>query len=145
MNKLLILDDDFAIRLLYKVELMDEGYTVIDTDDCEHIIDIIDQHIPDLIILDIMLDQFNGLDILQVIRNKYYDMPIILCSAYETFKHDMKSIAADYYVTKSADLKRLKTMIKMALDSKAHDTEKLFWEFQERHPIVSDKREMGFI
>ena len=144
MNKLLILDDDFAIRLLYKVELADEGYHVIDTDDCENIIGIIDQHMPDLVILDIMLGQFNGLDILQDIRNKYYDMPIILCSAYATFKYDMKSIAADYYVTKSADLKRLKTMIKMALDSQVQDKENLFWEFQERHPIVSDKRELGF-
>jgi DNA-binding response OmpR family regulator len=144
MNNILILDDDFAIRLLYKVELADEGYHVIDTDDCVNILHIIDQHMPDLIILDIMLGQFNGLDILQEIRNKYYDMPIILCSAYATFKYDMKSIAADYYVTKSADLKRLKTVIKMALETKVHNTENLFWEFQERNPLVSDEAELGF-
>ena len=64
---------------------------------------------------------YNGLDLLQDIRNKFYDLPIILCSAYDTFKDDMKSIAADHYVVKSFDLSELKGRIKEALEHTAPD------------------------
>jgi hypothetical protein len=39
------------------------------------------------------------------------------CTAYDTFKEDMKSIAADFYVIKSFDLTELKNKIKMALEA----------------------------
>ena len=73
------------------------------------------EHGPDIIVLDIRMGEWNGLDLLQDIRNTYYSMPVILCSAYSSFKHDMKSVAADYYVVKSGDLTELKTRINMAL------------------------------
>jgi two-component SAPR family response regulator len=59
---------------------------------------------------------YNGLDLLQEIRNRFYDLPVILCSAYDSFKRDMKSIAADFYVVKSSDLTQLKKTIAMALE-----------------------------
>ena len=45
--------------------------------------------------MDIRLGAHNGLDLLQGIRNTFYGLPIVLCSAYPAFKQDMKSIAAD--------------------------------------------------
>ncbi len=54
---------------------------------------------------------------LQDIRNIFYDMPVVLCTAYDTFKEDMKSIAADFYVIKSFDLTELKSKIAMALEA----------------------------
>ena len=73
---------------------------------------------PDLIILDILLDGANGLDVLQDIRNTYYDMPVILCTGYPDFRYDIKSLAADYFVDKNSDLSELKNKIEMALESK---------------------------
>ena len=72
---------------------------------------------PDLILLEIRFSKINGLDILQEIRARHYDMPVILCSAYSSFRYDMRAIAADYYVTKSIDLSELKFKIKMAFES----------------------------
>ena len=63
-----------------------------------------------------MID-YNGLDLLQEIRNKFYDLPVILCTAYDTFKEDIKSIAADFYVIKSFDLAELKKKIVKALEA----------------------------
>jgi CheY-like chemotaxis protein len=74
MKKILIVDDEEVIRMLYGEELEEEGYEVIT------------------------------------------NIPVILCSAYSSFKGDLKSIAADYYVVKSADLSELKQKIKMALE-----------------------------
>ena len=63
------------------------------------------------------LGRHDGLDLLQDIRNNYYDLPVILFTAYPEFKHDLRSIAADYYVVKSADLDELKVKIRMSLDT----------------------------
>ncbi len=117
MIKILIVDDDYAIRLLYEEELIDEGYCVSTTHDFKNLMDIIRTYRPDIVVLGIVMDQYDGLDILQDIRNNFYEMPVILCSSYCSFKHDLRSLAADYYVTKSADLTELKSKIKMALET----------------------------
>lgn len=59
----------------------------------------------------------NGLNILQDIRNRFYDMPVILATAHDSSKEDMKSIEADFYVVKSFDLTELKQKIAMALET----------------------------
>jgi DNA-binding response OmpR family regulator len=117
MAKILIVDDEEHIRFLYSEELSDEGYEVITADSGLGLLERIAEEKPDLIVLDIKMVDYNGLDLLQDIRNKYYDLPVILCTAYDTFKEDMKSIAADFYVIKSFDLTELKGKIKMALEA----------------------------
>jgi DNA-binding response OmpR family regulator len=117
MAKILIVDDEEHIRFLYSEELSDDGYEVITADSGLGLLERIAQEKPDLIVLDIKMVDYNGLDLLQDIRNKYYDLPVILCTAYDTFKEDMKSIAADFYVIKSFDLTELKAKIKMALET----------------------------
>jgi two-component system response regulator (stage 0 sporulation protein F) len=117
MSKIMIVDDEEHIRFLYSEELADEGYEVVTQDSGNQLMERIEEENPDLIVLDIKMVDYNGLDLLQDIRNKYYDMPVILCTAYDTFKEDMKSIAADFYVIKSFDLTELKNKIKMALET----------------------------
>ncbi len=117
MAKILIVDDEEHIRFLYSEELTDEGYEVVTADSGFQLLERIAAEKPDLVILDIKMVDYNGLDLLQDIRNKYYDLPVILCTAYDTFKEDMKSIAADFYVIKSFDLTELKNKIKMALET----------------------------
>jgi len=116
-KKILIVDDEEHIRFLYSEELADEGYDVITADSGYQLLEKIENEKPDLIVLDIKMVDYNGLDLLQDIRNKYYDLPVILCTAYDTFKEDMKSIAADHYVIKSFDLTELKNKIATALEA----------------------------
>ena len=118
MAKILIVDDEEHIRFLYSEELTEAGYEVITADSGFKLLERIETDKPDLVVLDIKMVDYNGLDLLQDIRNKYYDLPVVLCTAYDTFKEDMKSIAADYYVIKSFDLTELKTKIAMALEAR---------------------------
>ena len=117
MKKLLVVDDEDLLCQLYAEELGSEGYEVFTTNEGAGLIEMIEQHRPDLIVLDIRMGEHDGLDLLQDIRNAYYEMPVILCSAYSSFRHDLKSIAADHYVVKSADLTELKIKINTALGS----------------------------
>ncbi|MGD8983120.1 MAG: response regulator [Desulfobacteraceae bacterium] len=117
MAKILIVDDEEHIRFLYSEELSEAGYEVITADSGYKLMEKIEDEKPDLIVLDIKMVDYNGLDLLQDIRNKFYNMPVVLCTAYDTFKEDMKSIAADFYVIKSFDLSELKSKIAMALEA----------------------------
>jgi two-component system response regulator (stage 0 sporulation protein F) len=117
MAKILVVDDEEHIRLLYSEELTEAGYEVITAADGYKLTERIEKEQPDLVILDIKMIDYNGLDLLQEIRNKFYDLPVILCTAYDTFKEDIKSIAADFYVIKSFDLTELKKKIAKALET----------------------------
>jgi len=119
MAKILIVDDEEHIRYLYSEELSESGYEVITADSGYKLMERIEKEKPDLIVLDIKMVGYDGLDLLQDIRNNFYDLPVVLCTAYDTFKRDMKSIAADFYVIKSFDLTELKSKVAMALEAGA--------------------------
>ena len=112
MKRILVADDDESIQMLYVEEFTEEGYEVITCGDGSQIVDLIGQKRPDLIVMDIRLGNYSGLDLLQDIRNNDFNQPIILCTAYPTFKCDLKSIAADSFVVKSSDLEDLKVAIR---------------------------------
>ncbi len=117
MAKILVVDDEEHIRYLYSEELNEAGHEVITADSGDKLLEKIEDEKPDLIVLDIKMVDYNGLDLLQDIRNRFYDLPVVLCTAYDTFKEDVKSISADFYVIKSFDLTELKNKITMALEA----------------------------
>lgn len=118
MAKILVVDDEEGIRMLYSMELEDEGYEVVTLSEGKDLLKIVKKEAPDCIVLDIKMKEYSGLDLLQEIRKKHYDLPVILNSAYSSFKVDVKSVAADYYVVKSSDLTELKDKIKIALETR---------------------------
>ena len=116
-KKILVVDDERHIRMLYQEELQIEGYTVVSSDGQEDIGSLVRREKPDLVILDIKLEgnPKTGLDLLQEIRAHDAVLPVILSTAYDSFQHDLKSIAADAYSVKSVDLTSLKETIKDTL------------------------------
>ncbi len=118
MSKILVVDDEEHIRLLYSQELKEAGHEVTTAEGGYKLLEKIDEENPDLVILDIKMPGYDGLDILQEIRNDFYDLPVILSTAYDIFKEDIRSVAADFYVVKSFDLTKLKEKIAMALETR---------------------------
>jgi len=116
MTKILVVDNDKSIRRLCYEELTDLGYEVILGADYSTVLECIEEEKPDLVILDIRMGRLNGLDLLQDIRNNHYNLPVILYTAYPSYKYDIRSIAADYYVIKTSNLDILKLKIQMALE-----------------------------
>lgn len=115
MSKILIVEDEENIRLLYKEELQDLGYEIIQASNGKEAIKKYDLHQPDLIILDIQLPGMDGIETMNIIRGKSKDVPIILCTAYGEYKQDMKTWASEAYIIKSADLKELLSTVKKIL------------------------------
>lgn len=115
MKKILVVDDEESIRLLYKEELEEEGFVVEVAKDGEEALKQLSLFKPDLITLDIKMPGMNGIETLKRIREIERQLPIIMCSAYGEYKQDLTTWASDAYVVKCADLTELKSTIRRLL------------------------------
>ena len=117
MKKILLVDDEESIHLLYREELEEEGYEVHSALSGEEAMEKLGIIKPDLIILDINMPGMNGIDALRRIKEKNHNLPVILSSAYQEFKQDLASWASDEYIVKSSNLDELKAAVKRHLSS----------------------------
>ncbi len=114
--KILVVDDEENIRLLFKEELEEENYQVeVASNGYEALEKLKISHF-DLVIMDIKMPGMDGIQALNEIKNTNKDQPVILCSAYGEFKQDFSSWASDGYIVKSADTGELKQTIKNILN-----------------------------
>ena len=111
MAKILIVDDDENICLLYEEELKDAGYEVEVAKNGKECIDKIKSGTLDLIVMDIRMPEMDGLEALGKVIAQHKNIPIILNSAYSSYKDDFRSWGADAYIVKSSDLTELKDKI----------------------------------
>jgi two-component system response regulator (stage 0 sporulation protein F) len=115
MKKILLVDDEDSIHLLYREELEEEGYEVHSALTGEEALTQLKVIIPDLIILDINMPGINGIDVLRQIKEMNPSLPVILSSAYQEFKQDLATWASDEYIVKSSNLDELKAAVKKYL------------------------------
>ena len=108
----LVVDDEDHILKLYQKELTEEGYQVKTATNGEQALRMAETESPDLVVLDIKLQDQNGLEILGGLRKLGGNTPIILNSAYSVYKNDFQSWLADAYLVKSSNLDQLKKKIK---------------------------------
>lgn len=119
MSKILVVDDEANIRLLYAEELADEGYQVVTAASTAEAVEKLQENAFDLAVLDIKLKNESGIDLLQRLVKERHDMPVILCSAFSCYKDDFSAWLADGYIVKSGDLTELKQEIARVLAKKA--------------------------
>lgn len=117
MYQILVVEDEPNLLELYQKELEDEGFKVITTTDGEKAIDLTKKVLPDLVVLDIKINPAfgGGLEVLKEIKTFDRKIPVILNSAYATFRADFSSWLADAYIIKSSDLTELRQSIKKLL------------------------------
>ncbi len=115
MKKILVVDDEENIRLLFKEELEDEGFLVDLARNGEEALKKVSLFKPDLITLDIKMPGMDGIETLKRIRETERQLPVVLCSAYGEYKQDFATWASDAYVVKCADLTELKDTIRRLL------------------------------
>ncbi len=119
MARLLVIDDEANIRLLYAQELGDDGYEVVTAATAAEALQRLDEQTFNLVILDIKLKSESGLDLLQQIVRERHNLPVILCSAFSCYKDDFSAWLADGYVVKSSNIEDLKMEIDKVLGKKS--------------------------
>jgi DNA-binding response OmpR family regulator len=112
MKQILIVEDEEALSLLYKEELSSEGYEVTTVRDAEQALEILGRERFDLIVTDIRMPGRDGVELITQIMGLRKEIPIIINTAYQSYKDDFMTWAADAYVIKSSSLDELKSRIR---------------------------------
>jgi len=114
MKTILIVEDEEALREIFKDELSESGYNVLTSAEARDCFIKLSTNKVDLLILDVKLPDLSGLELLEKIRKKYPDLPIIMATAYDSFRTDFSVWVANVsdYIVKPIDLAVLKEKIK---------------------------------
>jgi CheY-like chemotaxis protein len=115
MKKILVVDDEANIRELFKEELEEMGYAVTTVPDAVKALALLDTAKFDLITLDMRMPDMDGIEALRKMKERNSALPVIICTAYEEYKHDFGSWCSDAYVVKSADMSQLRDTVKKIL------------------------------
>lgn len=117
MKRILVVDDEKNIRTLFRDELEEDGYEVETAGSGQEALDKVAERTPDLIVLDIRMEDMTGLEVLEQVRKDHETLPVIMCTAVRGLQDDFTvwdSKVSDY-ITKPVDLDILKDKIKKAL------------------------------
>ena len=115
MKKIMVVDDEANIRELYKEELEDLGYEVTTVADGVQALAAMDATKFDLVTLDMHMPDIDGIETLRRMKEKDSSLPVIICTAYEEYKHDFGSWCSDAYVVKSSDTTQLRDTVQKIL------------------------------
>ncbi len=116
-KKILLVDDEEGIQLLYREEFEDEGFEVASAYNGEEALELFKKDPPDLVILDINMPGMNGIEVLRQMKEMKPDLPVILSSAYQEYKQDFGTWASEEYIVKSANMDELKAAVHKYLDA----------------------------
>ncbi len=98
---ILVVDDSVVIRKMVEIALENEDYNIVSVATGKDALNYLDEHTPDLIILDIMLSDVNGLDVLKAIKASK-QIPVVMLSAKDTPRETTKAkqLGADDFIPK---------------------------------------------
>ena len=119
MSRILIVDDEPHLRLLYETELRRAGYETMTASNAVQGLEFVETMQPDLVILDIRMAGMDGIEAMQRIMERDRRIPVILNTAFSSYKDNYLTWAADAYLTKSSDVTELIETVKRVLDKKA--------------------------
>ena len=116
MVKILIVEDDEKLARFVELELLHEGYEILKADNGRMGLEIAEKGEVDLVLLDIMIPQINGLEVLRRIR-KISDLPVIMLTARDAVMDKVSGLdaGADDYITKPFAIEELLARIRTAL------------------------------
>jgi DNA-binding response OmpR family regulator len=119
IKKILAVDDDLYILDALTELLKYSGYDIYTTPYGNEVFSKIDEHVPDLIILDVMLSGFDGREICKELKAnlKTKNIPVIMISATPNIADSVTSSGADDYIAKPFDISALLDKIEKQIPS----------------------------
>lgn len=104
MHRVLVIDDEADVRLLYRVNLRHAGFEVLEANDGEQGITAALEHLPDVIVLDLMMPRVDGFEVLRTLRGHpdASEIPMVVLTADSRGDHRRRcyELGADDVMTK---------------------------------------------
>jgi two-component system response regulator PilR (NtrC family) len=116
-NRILIVDDEEALRTVLSSELVSEGYDVRSAGDGDEAIDTLEQEKFDLVLLDIKMPRVSGFDVLKHVKERHPGTKVVMLTGFADLKNaiESKKLGAEDFVSKPYDLVDLLTTIERVL------------------------------
>lgn len=122
MAHVLVVDDEPNILLSLEFLMQQAGFTVATAADAEQALTLIEQHCPDLLLLDISLPGMSGFDLLERLRaaDATRQLPVVMLTAHgrEVEKEKGLALGANDYVTKPFSTRELVSRVKALLPTR---------------------------
>ncbi len=117
-KKLLIIDDDKDVLTLLKIKLKDSNLEIKTQTSPLKALDIISTEKIDLVLIDQQMPELTGLEFIEIVKEKYPELPVILITAFGDIEDAIKAIklGALHYITKPINYEELKHIVKQALE-----------------------------
>lgn len=119
MTKILLVDDQVCIQQFYCEELTEDGYDVAVAGNVQETITKIETFKPDMVVLDLFLRGPKGWEVLDIIKKRDPHLPVVITTAYDSYREDPRLKGADGYVVKSFNLTELKQKISELLQEES--------------------------
>jgi len=121
-EKLLIVDDQYGIRILLNEVFQKEGYQTFQAANGVQAIDIVKKHSPDLVLLDMKIPGMDGIEILKRLKEMTPDIRVIIMTAYGELDmiQEAKDLGAITHFAKPFDIDEIRDAVKqnMPMNSK---------------------------
>ena len=116
-RKILVVDDEDALRTVLSGELVSEGYEVRTAADGDDAISSLQKDGCDLVLLDIKMPRMNGFEVLKFIKEKFPKTKVVMLTGFADLKNaiESKKLGAEDFVSKPYDLVDLLTTIERVL------------------------------
>jgi DNA-binding NtrC family response regulator len=121
MSTILIVDDDESFGESLEIFLSELDYKILRAQDGRKGIEILEKEHPDLVITDLKMPGYNGIEVLEKVREFDESIPVVMITAFDDMETTIKAmqLGAYDYIEKSLELERIKAIIKRALESKS--------------------------
>ena len=116
-GRICIVDDEpFILNTLSSI-LVDEGYQVTIAKTGREALGVIQQEPPDVVLLDIWMPEFDGLEVLKRVREQFPNVMVIMMSGHGSVETGVKAmkLGAYDYLEKPLDLKKIPILVRNAI------------------------------
>jgi two-component system nitrogen regulation response regulator NtrX len=118
--KVLVVDDQKDICALLSDVLKDDGYATLMAYDSQTALKMMQEHLPDVLVLDIWLNdsRFDGIEVLDIIKQNFPDVPVIMISGHATIETAVSALhkGAFDFIEKPFNSERLLSIVSKAIE-----------------------------
>lgn len=116
-KKILIVDDQFGIRILLNEVLQREGYDTYQAANGLQALEIVQENVPDLVLLDMKIPGMDGIEILKRLKELYRDIKVVIMTAYGELDmiQEAMDLGAITHFAKPFDIEDIREAVKKYL------------------------------
>jgi two-component system nitrogen regulation response regulator NtrX len=145
--RILVIDDEAAIRDSLKMTLEYQGYEVLTAATGEEGIAQVEREAPDMVFLDVKMPGMDGIEVLQRLRHVVDSLPIVVISGHGTVSTAVEAtkLGAFDFIEKPPESERLLVTVRNAMDSRRLRTENRSFkrDAEKRYQIIGDSPLLG--